>query len=652
MARPWKRPFYEELIQNPKEGQEWLAEYDSNCRLVMEYLMQNKVGTTLYDCSLRCLEGLRAFLLVHGYCYSKEISDRWFKTIEAPDKGTLTTLRRLEDMYTFGSVQPLNAYPLAYNYGELLNDEWKAVLEDFLQETYPLRKSCVAIRNQVSRFLCWMQGKSNYPEQMTYADLEEYLANDIHRTTTAAARYKYSITDILLYLAARGRCSAGICWFPYYWVRDKVLRMETFPTGQVDKIESLREESQHFPTTEYASLIPGFLERFDSAGYSKAPRSAARYTLHNLLLFLDMHSLGYHPGIAQVWLLQQKEEHAGSWKQYRRILNLFELFVQEGDVLPQVIFHDTSPGVDVLPDWCRTQLTDFLALKEKEGWEASTLCMYRSAGTRFCRFLFEQGLTSFEEITPQLIKDFNLADIHMTAEGKNAYNVRVRKFMQFMERRQMIPNGISQALSATAAKRERIVVCLTDEEKSEIAAKHKNATTAMELRDRAMLLLGMKMGIRGCDIVSLRLSDINWNQSAIRLMQKKTRHEIILPMPVEVGNAIYLYLKKGRPKVDSPYVFLKNRTPYNAVCVASCRRALERTLPDRKRTGSGFHVTRKTFATDQLCNNVKSQTISDLLGHKDSEQVFKYLNLDSDRMLLCPLSLAETNLLMEAKRYD
>ena len=92
--------------------------------------------------------------------------------------------------------------------------------------------------------------------------------------------------------------------------------------------------------------------------------------------------------------------------------------------------------------------------------------------------------------------------------------------------------------------------------------------------------------------------------------------------------------------------------PFNAVTKSVCLNALKKILPERNINGSGFHVTRRTFATDQLKNNVKKNVISDLLGHRSQEQLMKYLNLDSDRMILCPLSLKETNLCMEVNRYD
>jgi site-specific recombinase XerD len=74
---------------------------------------------------------------------------------------------------------------------------------------------------------------------------------------------------------------------------------------------------------------------------------------------------------------------------------------------------------------------------------------------------------------------------------------------------------------------------------------------------------------------------------------------------------------------------------------------LEKALADRNVKGSGFHVTRKTFATNMLRNGAYIQEVSDALGHGDLTNVHKYLVFDEDRMARCALKLSERSLTME-----
>lgn len=119
-------------------------------------------------------------------------------------------------------------------------------------------------------------------------------------------------------------------------------------------------------------------------------------------------------------------------------------------------------------------------------------------------------------------------------------------------------------------------------------------------------------------------------------------------MPVDVGNAIYSYLKYGRPDVKSEYIFIRSKAPYSRLSSKVCTRALYRILPERQNVkGGGFHVTRRTFATNLLRNHAGIDDVMDALGHRDPTSVMKYLLLDDERSRKCGLSLSDTGLVLE-----
>lgn len=128
---------------------------------------------------------------------------------------------------------------------------------------------------------------------------------------------------------------------------------------------------------------------------------------------------------------------------------------------------------------------------------------------------------------------------------------------------------------------------------------------------------------------------------------QKTKVEIRLPMPVDVGNAIYSYLKDGRPKSKDNHVFLRAKAPYGLLTSKICSKALWRILPEREYVkGGGFHVTRRTFATNLLRNNAEIDTVMDSLGHTDPTSVMTYLLFDESRIQECSLSLEEAGISM------
>ncbi len=81
-------------------------------------------------------------------------------------------------------------------------------------------------------------------------------------------------------------------------------------------------------------------------------------------------------------------------------------------------------------------------------------------------------------------------------------------------------------------------------------------------RDYAIILLVTRLGLRTIDNQALRLSNLKWQDNRIELIQSKTATTLNLPLLPDVGWAIIDYLKNGRPKVESPFVFCDTLHPW------------------------------------------------------------------------------------------
>lgn len=284
--------------------------------------------------------------------------------------------------------------------------------------------------------------------------------------------------------------------------------------------------------------------------------------------------------------------------------------------------------INILPERSRKLLCDFLLKKQKEGNSVSTVNMYRSSCLRFLKFLDKKEIKCCAMISPEIIKEFHISDSHSTAEARNAYSVRIRQFLDYLANLGYVPITLRLALT--------IVEILTDEEIASVYSFRTNAEKPMELRNIAIVLIGLRMGLRASDITGMKLTDISWEERTISVQQQKTDKFLKLPMPVDVGNSLYRYIMKGRPCVASDYVFVSHRVPYGRLSTSCCRSALNKALDKRK---NGFHVTRKTFASRMLKSRTNTNTIADSLGHSDNSTVLKYLATDGDTMRQCALSL-------------
>ena len=81
------------------------------------------------------------------------------------------------------------------------------------------------------------------------------------------------------------------------------------------------------------------------------------------------------------------------------------------------------------------------------------------------------------------------------------------------------------------------------------------------LRTKAMMRLGLRLGLRDIDICCLRFSQIDWKNDQIILEQEKTGVTIYLPLLEDVGNAIMDYILNERPTEakKNPYVFVRRQ---------------------------------------------------------------------------------------------
>jgi integrase len=154
--------------------------------------------------------------------------------------------------------------------------------------------------------------------------------------------------------------------------------------------------------------------------------------------------------------------------------------------------------------------------------------------------------------------------------------------------------------------------------------------TPCRRRDRAMLLLLARLGLRAGDVAQLRCSDIEWETGTLRVCGK-SRHQVRLPLPQEVGEAILAYLECRPLACRSDRVFLRNIAPYrpmlNGDGVSS---AMKRIM---KRAGvispvKGAHALRHTAATQMLRHGVPLEQIGLVLRHRGIDTTAYYAKAD------------------------
>ncbi len=157
----------------------------------------------------------------------------------------------------------------------------------------------------------------------------------------------------------------------------------------------------------------------------------------------------------------------------------------------------------------------------------------------------------------------------------------------------------------------------------------------MELRDRAILLLLARLGLRAGEIASLRLDDINWSKGTICITGKGGK-QVVLPLPQDAGDALYVYIANVRSKKKNAAqrrVFLGAKAPHrpfagHGAVSRIVRRALDRTGVDTRGT-RGAHLFRHSLATHLLRNGTSLDVIQSLLRHESANTTMIYAKTDT-----------------------
>jgi site-specific recombinase XerD len=151
------------------------------------------------------------------------------------------------------------------------------------------------------------------------------------------------------------------------------------------------------------------------------------------------------------------------------------------------------------------------------------------------------------------------------------------------------------------------------------------------LRNRAVLLLLARLGLRAGDIVNLRLEDIDWNEGTLRVLGKG-RREVRLPLPQDAGDALLTYLDQARPRVAIDRVFLCLSAPYRAfpssVVVSDIVRSALARAGITNPPSRGANLLRHSAATSMLRAGATLDAVSTVLRHRSLDTTAHYAKVD------------------------
>lgn len=269
----------------------------------------------------------------------------------------------------------------------------------------------------------------------------------------------------------------------------------------------------------------------------------------------------------------------------------------------------------------------------------NTRCDIRWVTYKYFSWLEEQGFNSPSGAGALHIQKFLLTCSERYAPS-TIYNVRLylKKLYSFLYETGRTESSHSELFSFSVNREKKVFPVLPKSDIAKLLDTIDRDSTKGK-RDYAIMLLGTVLGLRACDVVALKLTDIDWLRGEIRIVQSKTSNPVILPLTQDVGEALKDYILNARPSTADKEIFLRIRAPHTRLSAAATVGDIYRdcciaaNLPANKR----FHNLRRALGTSMVTNGVSVYDVAQVFGDRNINSTKPYLATDMEHLKMCAL---------------
>lgn len=380
-----------------------------------------------------------------------------------------------------------------------------------------------------------------------------------------------------------------------------------------------------------------------AAGYMESTIGNYEKSIRALTRFAAARGGRYTPAVGAAFAAMTTSPRTGRFSvqrkfDYRRLVTVFDSYVRTGRV---ELACRTRGGGGPRP--ASREFASLAAAWDADMADRSLAAATRDAYGRVTRgylvFLEARGTRRLRDADGASVLEF-LASLAGRWAASSLFWVvsNFRPFLKFTGRADLV-----DAVGLAGVKRSHRIVPLLSEEVERLIVQA-CATPVIAARDAAITLLAVTTGLRACDIINLRLAEIDWRARTASLVQHKTHNPLTVPLTDLLVGRLADYVLDQRPDSLDEHVFLRSVAPHTRLADhASVHRVITTVF---RRAGitdvqGSTRLLRHNAATRLLRASVPLPTISAVLGHARPESTDRYLSVDQVRLLGCVLDLPD-----------
>lgn len=249
------------------------------------------------------------------------------------------------------------------------------------------------------------------------------------------------------------------------------------------------------------------------------------------------------------------------------------------------------------------------------------------------RFLALRGESDLSRLTAAEVCSAVLGQVGERAPATvRRFGCSLRSFLRYCYVVGLVDQDLSAAALPVSGRRRSLLPQGITPAESKLLLATCDRRRGVGRRDFAVIVLMLRLGLRAKEVATLRLEDLDWRAGLLTVHGKGGRVDQ-LPLPVDVGEAIVAYLRRGRPReATAREVFLRVAPPL----VAMTRGGVTAIVAGAaRRAGLGVvraHRLRHTAATDMLRAGAPLAEIGQVLRHRSPGSTAAYARVDVERL--------------------
>jgi site-specific recombinase XerD len=258
---------------------------------------------------------------------------------------------------------------------------------------------------------------------------------------------------------------------------------------------------------------------------------------------------------------------------------------------------------------------------------SNTILKKKKCVASFLIYLEEHGISTIDCLNESIFLDY-FNNLSYTDQQ------RLRMFIIWLYMNEYTKRNFSVLINIRKEQRKLPTVYTEEEIVRMLAAVDGHSKNCV--RDKLLLLILVRLGLRSCDVVNLEYSNFDFEQKKLNITQIKTKEPLELAVSDDILDLLNEYMKCYRPQSNTKKIFLNLAAPHRPITTGSLRHMVVKYMNyagiDISKRKHGTHSMRSSLASAMVNENYSLGVVQKVLGHTSADSIKSYVKVDYQKL--------------------